>query len=110
MTWYFWSQGITAHFSQEHDYRLDSLELDGPELAASGQPLIGVPEAQLLQALSGPQWGKVVVRDEIGRWLDVDDWGLMIWIDEGEVESVTISPLTDDNGDYIWPDLEGAKS
>lgn len=106
ITWYYWSQGITAHFSESEDYKLGVLQVDNPQITLQGRQYIGVTEKELLAIAEGSDWGTVEV-DNDPDFVTVIAWSLgvtfVVPTEEGVVSSIQLSPLLDEDDNTIWP-------
>jgi hypothetical protein len=106
VTWYYWEQGVTAHFSESEDYKLGVLQIDNPEATLAGKKYIGLAEKELLAAIEASDWGEVEV-DNDPDFATYTAWSkgvtFIVPTEDGAVASIQTSPLLDEDDNAIWP-------
>lgn len=86
VAWYYWSIGLSLHFHEAEDFRLDTTEADDEQVTLDGHRVLGIDEAALLTALRDhPSNRTECDRDLDTRKIDFDALGLTFWSEGGNI-------------------------
>lgn len=107
IAWYYWSQGLSAHFDEDNDFRLETLDIETEGANIGGFYLIGLSESKLLEVLEH-NFGNLILEDQLPeldkKLYTIEDQGLNFWVEGGKLASIQWSPFFDNEKDeYIWP-------
>lgn len=100
--------GVTLVFSSEDEFKLSSITFYTSDASLEGELLIGKSEEFLLETTKEKGMGKLFLDDDFEE-LEAKDYaseklGLAFWVQQGVLDSITIFPEYDDQGEkIIWP-------
>lgn len=100
--------GITLVLSSEDDFKLSSITFYTSDATLSGEKFIGKNEDFLLENAESKGISDLMLDDDFED-LEVKDYasdklGLAFWVQKGLVDSITIFPEYDEEGEeIIWP-------
>lgn len=106
--WTYEAAGIELAFSDADDWRLASITLESPETSIQGAVFIGSPVDELIGLASKAGIVDVELADDLdenGLCYTSDANGLMLWVEDGVVASITLFPKYDESGEApCWPE------
>lgn len=109
--WHYDEIEVSLSFDEDEDWTLSAITSSHPDLTLDNVELIGITKEELLSALENFDFGipeeETIEGDDDEDPLYVlsfPDANLTFWMDEEVVTEVQWGPLTDEDGEYIWPE------
>ena len=106
-SWCYQQAGVELDFLEDEGWRLASITIESPDISINGVCFVGMAAAQLMEAAAAAGIADLVPTDDFeagGACYESDDFGLMIWINNGVVINLTLFPEYDEMREHaIWP-------
>jgi hypothetical protein len=109
ISWYYWNLGVNAYFSEDADFRLDSLLVERADAELFGRRLIGKPEKEARAVIGSFDLGRgeedvLEFSDHPALWtLSFPDRGLQFLFTQGCLEWMQCSCVIGPDDEFCWP-------
>ncbi|KAA3607477.1 MAG: hypothetical protein DWQ01_14910 [Planctomycetota bacterium] len=106
--WIYESLGINCDFHIEDEGRLSTVTFERPDWTLNGKIIIGKSNEHLLELKEEGILPDLKLTEKFDFWdaceYECEKLGITFWITEGQVDSLTMYPLFDSEGNrQFWP-------
>ncbi|MBD5781552.1 hypothetical protein IEN85_18770 [Pelagicoccus sp. NFK12] len=98
---YYSSKGLSFHFHEENDFRLETIESSDPNVTLFGKTYIGRKRSELLKEIKKDERFDQISEEE--DRIEIESLSLNFWIEEDLVSDMQWGVLMSDEAEISWP-------